>query len=373
MKTNKNKLKLFIDARCTIIPFSGISRWTLSLIDHLVSVKNYELCLLFHVTCRSEDHPLNWYINELETAPGVVVEYSKVNPFSLNLFYKIKRSQCYDVVLYPHYDIPIYLKDRRSKKICVVHDLMPISVYDYIQKYRFYKQKYFLIRLILSYFYADQVICVSKQTKSDFIKYVGFGEKKISVCYPGLNRVHNESHKKFDIKVPGKFNLYIGDRRRHKNLNRLIQLHVCLWKDYNMSEDLVICGQPKNFEKLVDVEPSLARRIHFYTNVDDVQLYKLLDLASSLMLLSKYEGLGLPVLEAGSRGKKVILSDGGALKEIAPEGSLMLRLAQSESYWARQVFEYLSSERKCDQVSIRKIFTWDNLTNCIEYGIGKSD
>jgi glycosyltransferase involved in cell wall biosynthesis len=53
------------------------------------------------------------------------------------------------------------------------------------------------------------------------------------------------------------------------------------------------------------------------TNIDDEQLSALYDAAAFCLYPSRYEGFGLPVIEAFARGKPVIASGGGSLQEVA--------------------------------------------------------
>lgn len=360
------RIKLLIDARCTLKPFSGIARWTMSLIDHLVNEERYVLCIHIHRSCSDKNHPLNWYFKKLEKDRNISLFYVQSNPFSLNLVYSTNTDVSCDILIYPHYDIPLYIGHRSKARVCVIHDLMPLVVPGYIKKFNLLKQIYFFSRLILTYCLSSSVVCVSKTTKSDLLRYLPFFSQKALFCYPGLNRVNNVSPHRINYEVPCKYNLYIGDRRPHKNLNRLMKLHIILWNDYNMEEDLVICGQPENYEDIIELSPALRRRVHFLVNVPDDQINNLIRNSSSVVLLSKYEGFGLPVIEAGALGKKIIVTDGGALKEVAPAGALVLKLVEDEKLWAPKVISYLNSNERPDPTSVKEKFNWSTVGDFLE-------
>lgn len=70
--------------------------------------------------------------------------------------------------------------------------------------------------------------------------------------------------------------------------------------------------------------------------------------------------------------KKIIVSDGGALKEIAPEGSLVLSLAEHESVWAPLVNTYLRSKQFPDKDKVHVAFNWNGLAKFIQH-LGNKD
>jgi glycosyltransferase involved in cell wall biosynthesis len=63
--------------------------------------------------------------------------------------------------------------------------------------------------------------------------------------------------------------------------------------------------------------PEFAGSLLHLTNIDDEQLSALYDAAAFCLYPSRYEGFGLPVIEAFARGKPVIASGGGSLQEVA--------------------------------------------------------
>jgi glycosyltransferase involved in cell wall biosynthesis len=64
-------------------------------------------------------------------------------------------------------------------------------------------------------------------------------------------------------------------------------------------------------------DPQTARQILMIDNVDDELLGRLYQGAAFCVYPSMYEGYGLPVVEAFSHGKAVLVSTGGALPETA--------------------------------------------------------
>ena len=71
-------------------------------------------------------------------------------------------------------------------------------------------------------------------------------------------------------------------------------------------------------EALIDrirSHPDLGTRIHWFDRLDDPSLEGIYDAAHCVVMPSFYEGFGLPIIEALSRGVPTLSSNGGALPE----------------------------------------------------------
>ena len=64
--------------------------------------------------------------------------------------------------------------------------------------------------------------------------------------------------------------------------------------------------------------------IYEVLNPEDYFINYLYKNCKSFFLLSKHEGFGIPVIEAGAQGSKLVLNDIPPLKEIAPENALFI-------------------------------------------------
>lgn len=77
-----------------------------------------------------------------------------------------------------------------------------------------------------------------------------------------------------------------------------------------------------NVEELVlklQAHPQLGTRLFWLQGMSDTDLHHLMDRVDVLVQASVAEGFGLPVVEAGSRGKPLLLSDLAVFREIAGE------------------------------------------------------
>jgi glycosyltransferase involved in cell wall biosynthesis len=173
---------------------------------------------------------------------------------------------------------------------------------------------------------ADAVIAVSECSKRDAVRIYNLPADKIRVIYEGVDPrfkpiSDRESliavRQKYDL--PERFMLHVGTIEPRKNLPLLFEaLHPSGFT-------LVVAGKTGWL-----TEPIFARvkqldiedRVRFTGYVPDEDLPALLSAATLLVMPSKYEGFGLPVLEAMACGTPVIASNTSSLPEVGGDAAL---------------------------------------------------
>lgn len=85
---------------------------------------------------------------------------------------------------------------------------------------------------------------------------------------------------------------------------------------------------------------ALAGSVLHVEHVDDGELEVLYANAAFCLYPSRYEGFGLPVVEAVAHGKAVIVSDGGALAELAADVAPCLSPDDAQA-WSRQIADWI--------------------------------
>jgi glycosyltransferase involved in cell wall biosynthesis len=184
------------------------------------------------------------------------------------------------------------------------------------------------------------------------MKYAG----KVDVIYEGsLIEPYRD-----DIKpvINQSYLLYVGDRRPHKNIQRVIDLFVALKDKHGYSGVLVLVGSCRNYgfdvEKYVDDRHDVV----ITGNVSDGVLAWLYKHTDGLLFLSEYEGFGLPVIEAATFNRKIVISDGGSLPEIAPSSAFVVPCGESVVLAAPKVAAYLADSLPEDLNDYLCQFAW---------------
>lgn len=156
---------------------------------------------------------------------------------------------------------------------------------------------------------SKKVITISQFSKSRILaNYTFLDEKKITVAYCGIKNLKT-------TKKPIKENiiLSVASIDPRKNTRLLEDAFMAFNKDDKFK--LILVGkQGKAFNHTSMSNGN--KNIVYATNVDDAELAELYASAKLFVSLSKYEGFGLPVLEALAQGTPVLCSDIDAYKEL---------------------------------------------------------
>lgn len=210
-------------------------------------------------------------------------------------------------------------------------------------------------------FLSDHIFCISNQTKNDLINLFNIDEKKISVTYLASSL----KKKNFNIEKKEFANclLFIGSRSGYKNFDNFIKAYSIskiIKKDFKI---LVYGGERlSKSEKELISSLNLTDKIQFI-NDKNYDLSYLYQNVRALIYPSKYEGFGLPILEAMENDCPVISSFGGSLKEIGGDGLVYFDPNCIEDI-QNQLEKLLYSEKKLNSLveygKIRyKKFSWE--------------
>lgn len=234
-----------------------------------------------------------------------------------------------DIYWEPNHCIPIMPKGPHY--IVTVHDLAAIACPQYAAKGTVIINKLFLRYTCNK---ADRIIAISEYTKKDIYKYLSIKKDKVAVIYNG-DSIYDEHTSYVDyekIEVLSKYNLdnyflYVGNVHPRKNIVTIIKAY----EDYCTRESdpykLLIAGSfswnTDEIEKLIS-SSVVKDKIIITGYVNDVELKYFYKNAKALVFPSRYEGFGLPILEAMSVGTIVITSRSTSLPEVAGNAALYL-------------------------------------------------
>jgi hypothetical protein len=357
----KEQIDILYDGRHINNVYSGLGRYTASLLEGLLQAIGTQrsISVLFD---SNEDYSNNFHYQKLKPLMdevGVVEHcvdaplYSIHHHVKLSVYINRLKPNLY---FYPHFDLPIFIK---CPKIFVIHDLKTIVLKRQIQSWAFLKKQYFskIIQLNLRKT-NTQCIAISKYTRDDIFRQIGgIHKNKIKVVYEDSFLKNTRSMSPLGgVKTP--FLFYIGDRRPHKNLKKMIDIFVKLKQNHNYDGYFYIAGNDRNFGFDVESYVKTFPFVILLPNLTDAQLRFMYQEMQSLFYLSRYEGFGLPVVEAANFNKKIISSDNTSLKEVAPKYSLQLDSEINLEEGACAISDYLSNKLKINNTVYLSQFSW---------------
>ncbi len=172
---------------------------------------------------------------------------------------------------------------------------------------------------------ANRVIAISNSTKRDLVDHYHVDPSKITVIHHGVDEqfvpasLAAITRARRNIGVDGPFLLHVGTIQPRKNLVRLVAAFDAIAAD-NQQLCLVLAGRRGWKTEEIDraiLDAKHRERIVLPGHVPDKDLPALMSTAIAVTLPSLYEGFGLPVLEAMACGTPVLISNRGALPEVA--------------------------------------------------------
>jgi glycosyltransferase involved in cell wall biosynthesis len=155
---------------------------------------------------------------------------------------------------------------------------------------------------------ARRVIAVSERTKQDLIDLYGIPSGRIAVIPHGVDPAFGPGE-----NGEGSYLLYVGAIQTRKNPIAAAKAAE------QVGLPLVVAGPER--------EPALARELErlgadLRGYVEKAELARLYRGAACLLLPSRYEGFGLPVLEAMASGTPVVAYPDPALQEVAGDAAV---------------------------------------------------
>jgi O-antigen biosynthesis alpha-1,3-rhamnosyltransferase len=217
----------------------------------------------------------------------------------------------HEVLLLPHYDGPLIRPPVRS--VVVVHDLTHFLLPDL---FPMWKRALAGVSLAASVARAKAIVTPSARTAADLEAHFAGVADRVRIAPNGVDDLFRNGSERASKGAP--YALCVGARKRHK---RIVAAIDALMIARNAVPDLrlVVIGRAGDGDG--EIRERIAARgaaglVEFRNTVSDDCLARAYASALALVLPSRYEGFGLPALEAMAAGTPVIVSDGGALPEV---------------------------------------------------------
>ncbi len=232
-----------------------------------------------------------------------------------------------DLLVSPDGGIPLYTN---TPTLSVIHDLnfehfpgdLPEGVRNYYQ--------YYYPRIAQK---ATRLVTVSEFSKTDLQKIYGVNQDRIDVVYNGVGENFkqlsaseiSDMRRKISSSLP--YFLFVGSIHQRKNLPNMLNAYTKFRKSSSVEIKFVIAGARRWWNEEMEnafEQSEFKRDILFIGRVNDDELPKLTGSAFALLFASRFEGFGIPIIEAMKCGVPVITSNTSSMPEVAGNAALLV-------------------------------------------------
>ncbi|HSK09382.1 MAG TPA: glycosyltransferase family 1 protein [Vicinamibacterales bacterium] len=317
-------MRIAIDAR-KYLDF-GIGTYIRNLVRELARIdRDTEYVLL----CREADReaiatslPEN-FRPVVENAPPYSVREQIRIPIAL-------RRERVDLFHAPHYVLPPLI---HCRSVVTIHDIIHLLFPQYLPNRLAYA--YARASLWAAAHRSDRILTVSETSKLDILRRFRVPADKITVVYNAIDDrlLTTPDADAFErvrarYQLDGRFALYVGNIKPHKNLERLIEAFDRLRHEpgFEGLRLLIIGDQISKYQALRRAvhRHKLHKQVRFFGFVPLETLAVLYRLASVFVFPSLYEGFGLPPVEAMACGLPVVTSNVSSLPEVVGDGAILV-------------------------------------------------
>lgn len=216
-------------------------------------------------------------------------------------------------------ELPIGLRKTGIRSVVTIHDLIFMRHPEY---YNWIDTKIYEWKFRQALREADRIIAISERTRQDIIELGGeeYADRITLIYQSFAPRFSTEIKPERKVQVraryqlPQRFVLNVGTIERRKNLAKAAEAVELLPQDIH----LVAVGRQTDYAR----ELPHDERIHLLSGVPDSDLAVIYSLAEAFVYPSRYEGFGIPIIEAIAAGLPVVACTGSCLEEAGGPHSL---------------------------------------------------
>lgn len=324
-------MRIVIDARYLNGEYSGIAEYSESFLTHLaVEDTDNEYVVFVHPN----------YKRELPLGENFKVKTFDARPVSLATLLRFGGVVKREKPALLHSLFPLTPLFYRGPLLVTIYDLQALLVPEFTGR------RATPIRKAYDLFYwwtypatvrrARYIVTVSETTRRDIARvfprhadraivvHSGIDAEAMAECPPDLLEQTRERY-----SLPERYLLYIGSTRPNKNLPTMIRAYAQAVREHEALRDisLVLVVSPDRFfaesRKLIQAL-KIGERVQIHRNITEDEKKAFYHGSRALYMVTKFEGVGLPLLEAQACSVPVLAADHAALPEIGGDSVLIV-------------------------------------------------
>ena len=222
-------------------------------------------------------------------------------------------------------ELPKGISRSGIRSVVTIHDLIFLRHPEYYNKVdvKLYTRKFFQALQE-----ADRIVAISECTRRDISELGEVDASRIDVVYQSCAPRFTETPQPWQLwkvrekyELPDRYVLNVGSVEERKNVLLAVKALHYLPDDVS----LVVVGRQTPYSDMVHdyvLEHRMQGRVQMLHSVPDDDLPSLYRMADCFVYPSRYEGFGIPVIEAISQGLPVVACTGSCLEEAGGPDSI---------------------------------------------------
>jgi glycosyltransferase involved in cell wall biosynthesis len=224
-----------------------------------------------------------------------------------------------DVFWAPHYNVPLFVS---APLVVTIHDVCHLALPEALGSSLARRYARFLFGHIGRR--AASVLIDSEFSRAE-MRRLGLSARGTTTVAPlaADDRWFDARASATRRPLPEPYLVYVGNWKRHKNVPMLLRAFGLVLD--RLPHRLVLIGRREGLNADPAIAPEAERlgaRCLFTGELSDDELQRWVVHADALVTASRYEGFGLPPLEAMACGVPCLVSSAGALPEVCGDAAL---------------------------------------------------
>lgn len=311
------------------------------------------------------------YEDLLDRLPGITLAKSSLARRELATAWQHGFTRLSGMVHAPSLLAPLFKHDRLhasgQQTVVTIHDVTPWVHPDSLE----YRGASWHIGMAKrAHRYADAVVVPTHAVAEQLAEHVDFGDRVrvIGGAVSASLRVPVDAEARAErLGLPSEYLVAIGGLEPRRGLDKLLS---ALALPGTADIPLLVVGTDAATSEAIErsaVEAGLPEgRVRCLGRITDTELCVVLDRATALVLPSRLEGFGLPLLEAFHFGTPVIHSDTPALVEVAGEAGYSVALGDDFTERLSEAIATVAGDHELRETLVTaghdrgRLFTWEN-------------